>query len=169
MRGELRNCVVKNLGWAHFDTSGTQTAYPLNLTEIATATTTGQKFTWCKLIWAGMKTGAGFLASAAMTPLTGTTVSCATPMTHYPITVPTVSLSGADHGHGYCYAAGTVETGRFWVSYDIDLMDSQVRTWLGCTVAVVCTSTDDVDSTIIAVLGGAREAPVDSLTAATAL
>ena len=155
MRGALKHTVAKLVASQTFTSTTTMTAYPVNLDD---ATATGQKYTWCKIIFSAEKTGTTALASVVLTPLTGTSVTCATGMTNYP-----ALAAGTDNGHGYVAASGTVETGRFTAVYDIDLTNSQVRTWLGCTAAVTCTSTDSCDCHLMFLFGGARELPISNV------
>ena len=161
MRGALKHTVAKLVASQTFTSTTTMTAYPVNLDD---ATATGQKYTWCKIIFSAEKTGTTALASVVLTPLTGTSVTCATGMTNYPVTV-----AGTDNGHGYVAASGTAETGRFVADYDIDLTNSQVRTWLGCTATVTCTSTDSCDCHLVFVFGGSRELPNTNTAMATTL
>jgi len=159
MRGYLANTIVKVGICGHNTGITTNTAYPIDLDSVLT----GQRPTWCKIIFSGMKTGTTALASVALTPLTGTTSACATGMTHFPVTVPVASTIHS----GAVASGGTVETGRFDQVYDIDLMDSQVRTWIGATALVTCTSTDVVDFSLIFVFGGFNELPATNTTQAT--
>ena len=160
MRTALRHTVVKNLGYKHTTSTAVQTAIPIDLRD---ATATSGKFTFAKLVFVGTKTGTNAIASATMTPLTGSTVSCATALTNYP-----VKAAGTDPGHGYIAAAGTAATGNFVIEYDIDLEDSGVLEWLGCTVSITCT-TDVVDGIIFVILGGSRELPNTNVAMATTL
>jgi hypothetical protein len=84
-------------------------------------------------------------------------------MTHYPISVPVAS----DVTHGAVAAGGTGETGRYTQVYDIDLMDSQVRTWLGCTCTIAVTSSDTLDWALVFVFGGFQELPATNTAMAT--
>lgn len=159
MRGQLANTVVKTGICGHNTGNTTNTAYPIDLDSVLT----GQRPTWCKIIFSGMKTGTTALCNVAVTPLTGTTVSCATGMSHYPISVPVANTTHS----GAVIIGGTVETGRFDQVYDIDLQDSQVRTWIGATATVTVTSTDVVDFALIFVFGGFRELPATNTAQAT--
>ena len=161
MRGSLKNTVVKHLGYYHVTSNGTQAVYPLNLDDAAA---TGQKYTWAKFVVLGTKTGGLHPGNLKFTPYTGTSVSCATGMADYPI-----SVVGTDSGHGYTADAGTVETGRIVIEYDIDLTNSLVRTWIGGLITTVVATTDVMDIMVCVVLGGAREAPVTSTAQATTL
>ena len=153
MRGYLKNTVVKTTHCSTATGTRTCTAYPVDLDSVLT----GQRPTWCKIIVSCGKVGTTALANVAVTPLTGTTVTCATGMSNYPVTVPVASTVHS----GAVASGGTVETGLFDQVYDIDLMNSQVRTWLGCSVALTATS-DTVNCAIIFVFGGFNELPATS-------
>lgn len=159
-RGFLANTVVKLVATtaAALTSEGTMTAYPVDLDSVAT----GQRPTWCKIVFAGMKTGTATLAHVVITPLTGTTVTCNTGMAAFPAS----TYTAGDIGSGAVAAAGTVETGRFVKSYDIDLANSQVRTWLGCT-ALVTATTDSFIGTVTFIFGGFKELPVTNTAMAT--
>jgi len=160
MRACLQNTVVKLVAATAVGvtTPTTMTAYPVDLDSVLT----GQRPTWCKIVVGAMKTGTATLANLAITPLTGTTVTCATGMTHFPISVPVAGNVGS----GAVVAGGTVETGRFVASYDIDLTDSQVRTWLGATCLVTAT-TDSCVAMMLFIFGGFNEVPVTNTAMAT--
>ena len=160
MGGYLANTVVKLVATTAtaLTSEGTMTAYPVDLDSVLT----GQRPSWCKIVFAGMKTGTATLAHVVITPLTGTTVTCATGMAAYPASTYTAGVVG----EGACAAGGTVETGRFVKSYDIDLTNSQVRTWLGCT-ALVTATTDSFIGTVTFIFGGFRELPVTNTSMAT--
>lgn len=159
-RACLQNTVVKLVATTAtaLTSEGTMTAYPVDLDSVLT----GQRPTWCKIVFAGMKTGTSTLAHVVITPLTGTTVSCATGMAAYPASTYTAGVVG----DGAAAAGGTVETGRFVKTYDIDLTNSQVRTWLGCT-ALVTVTTDSFIGTVIFIFGGFKELPVTNTAMAT--
>jgi len=159
-RGSLANTVTKVVACTAVGvtTATTITAYPVDLDSI----TTGQRPTWCKIIVGAMKTGTATLANLQITPLTGTAVACATGMTHFPISVPVAGNVGS----GAVVAGGTVETGRFVAVYDIDLTDSQVRTWIGATCVVTAT-TDSCVAMMLFVFGGFSELPVTNTAMAT--
>lgn len=158
IRGQLQNVVVKTGSVSTAAGTRTVAAFPIDLDSV----TTGQRPTWCKIIVACGKTGANALGNITITPLTGTTVSCATGMAAYPVSVPVAS----DVTHGGVASGGTAETGRFQDVYDIDLMNSQVRTWIGASVVLTAT-TDVVNMAILFVFGGFQELPATNTAQAT--
>jgi len=160
MRGSLKNTTVKLVAAtaAGVTSATTMTAYPVDLESIVT----NQRPTWCKIIVGAMKTGTATLANLAITPLTGTTSTCATGMSHFPVSVPVAGNVGS----GAVVAGGTVESGRFVAAYDIDLTDSQVRSWLGATCVVTAT-TDSCVAFMAFVFGGFRELPATNTAMAT--
>lgn len=158
MRGSLGNVIVKTGSVSTAAGTRTVAAYPIDLDSV----TTGARPTWCKIIVACGKTGANALGNITITPLTGTTVTCNTGMAAYPVSVPVAG----DVTHGGIASAGTAETGRFQQVYDIDLMNSQVRSWLGASVVLTAT-TDVVNMAIVFVFGGFQELPATNTAMAT--
>jgi hypothetical protein len=158
IRGQLQNVVVKTGSVSTAQGTRTVAAFPIDLDSV----TTGQRPTWCKIIVACGKTGTTALANITITPKTGTSVTCNTDMAAYPVSVPVAD----DVTHGAVIIGGTAETGRFQAVYDIDLMNSQVRTWIGASVVLTAT-TDVVNMAILFVFGGFQELPATNTAQAT--